>query len=395
MAMTICTSNAIAAFVEAAIGPAIPSDASAVYFNPAALVLQPKHQLVVSGAYVPVNFNFHGMTLQNATQYAQTGETSSRAIYRLPSAYLANRLTDKFTLGLGGTYTNYGKQNFPDDSILRYMLTYNAITVSDLIPSLTYKANDKFSIGAGLDFEEIKINLDSVVGAPPAHIPDINLVNEAKANGIGAHGGILYIPKRGTLVGLAYHSPVHFKPTGQSTFLAPQPFASNNFQFGITMPASTVLSVDQYLSTELGLIGTIQYMQWGSLKSLDLQNIALIRGGQNVIIPLTTKIFNLQNTWRYQLGIHYKVSPKLTVRAAMAYDQEPNVSTFQLAPKDNIFFGTNATYWVKKNVGIELAYLYVTYPSQNVYIKGTANTAVGTVNGTRNTFAAKLILNMG
>lgn len=395
MAMTACTSNAIAAFVESAIGPAIPGDASAVYFNPATLVLLPKHQLVVSGAYVPVNFSFRGMTMQNATRYVQRGEASSHTIYRLPAAYLSHRINDKFTLGLGGAYINYGKQNFPENSILRYMLTYNSITVRDLIPSLTYKANDKFSIGAGLDFEEIKISLNSVVGSPLANVSDINLINDAKANGVGAHGGILYMPKRGTLIGLAYHSPVHFKPTGRSTFLAPRPFISNNFQFGITMPASTVLSVDQYLNKDLGIISTIQYMQWSSIDALDLQNIALIRGGRNVIVPLTTRIFDLRDSWRYILGIHYNVSPKLTVRAAMAYDQEPNNSAFQLAPKDNLFFGGNATYWVKKNFGVELAYFYVTYPGQNVYIKGAANTAVGTVNGNRNTFAGKLIWNIG
>lgn len=392
--MSVFAHNAIAAFIESAIGPAIPTDASGVYFNPAALTLLPSKQAVVAEAYVPIHFNFQGTTIQNLTQMRQTGVTQSDTIYHLPSAFLSIPLNKQFILGLGGLYNAFGIQNFPNDSIARYISTYTSISSVDLIPSLTYRVNDNLSIGAGLDFEELNIHLNSIVGFPDLGIPDASLNNTAKNKGAGGHIGFLIQPRLGTAIGLVYHSQVRFHPKGSSVFQSATPFISNNFHFNLSLPPSTVLSIDQFVNSSLGFIGTLQYTQWSVINSLNLQNIALIRNGQNLIVPLSLNHFKLQDTWRAQLGVHYSANKQLILRAAAAYDQEPNNAAFQIGLNNNVLLSANATYWFNKKLGVELGYSHAFYITQNINITSTANTAIGTVDGYRDGFLAKIIWNI-
>lgn len=392
-AVSASASNAMAAFVESAVGPAVIGDASAVYYNPAALSLLKGSQFLLAGAYVPVRFSFNGSTFQNATHITETGSATSKTLYKLPAGFLSLPLGKKLIMGLGVLYPDFGKQNFSNQSIVRHFGTYSSLSSLDLIPSLTYKVNDKFSIGAGLDFEEIRVTLNSVVGAPAVGVPDYKLTNESKKRGFGAHAGILLQPKRGTVMGLTYHSRVRFHPAGHSTFQAPTPFTVDDFHFNLSMPASTVLSVDQYLNPEFGIIGTVQYMQWSVINVLNLQNVAIVRGGVPAVLPLSQLFFNLHDTWRFQLGTHYAASQKLTVRAAAAYDQDPGNPAFQLTPATNIILSTNATYKFNDRFGFELGYAHVFYTNQTIDIHAAANTIMGRTSGGRNAYVGKFIYN--
>lgn len=390
-AISASATNAMAAFIESAIGPAVIGDASAVYYNPAALSLLKGPQFLLAGAYVPVRFSFNGSTFQNATHITETGSATSKTIYKLPAGFFSLPLGKKLIMGLGVLYPDFGKQNFSTQSIVRHFGTYSSVSSLDLIPSLTYKMNDKFSIGAGLDFEEIRVTLNSMVGAPAVGVPDYTLTNHSKKRGVGAHAGILVQPKRGTIIGLTYHSKVRFNPVGRSTFQAPTPFTVNDFHFNLSMPASTVLSVDQYLNPDFGIIGTVQYMQWSVIKVLNLQNVAIVRRGVPSVLPLSQIFYNQHDTWRFQLGTHYAASPKFTMRAAAAYDQDPNNPAFQLAPATNIILSTNGTYKFNDTFGFELGYAHVFYTNQTINIHAAANTILGRTSGGRNAYVAKLI----
>lgn len=393
LSQALIVTNGHAAFIEAAIGPAIPADATGVYFNPGALVLVKKPQLLAVGAYVPVRFHFEGTTIQNATRYTETGRAFSKTIYRLPAGFLAVPLGERFTFGFGQIYNNFGKLDFPDYSPLRYFNTFSALSTLDLMTTLTYKISEKVAIGAGLDIEHIKIELNSVNGSPPLGISDVTLKNRSSGNGTGGHVGILVQPKRGTLIGLAYHSAVQFKTAGQSTVLSPVPFRSNDYSLKASMPASTVLSVDQYVTQDLGFIGTVQYMQWSVIKILELNNIAARRLGRNFLLPLARNSFFLADAWRFQLGTHYNLTKKLTVRAAAAYDQDPNNPLYQIGPDDNILLSANATWKANDALSLEGGYSHVFYKSQTINIVNLANTITGKSGGGRDAVVVKVIWN--
>lgn len=392
-ALSIATTNADAAFIEAAIGPAVPADATGVYFNPGALALLKTAQIVAVGAYVPVRFYFEGTTMQNATQYTQIGRAYSKTIYRLPASFLSVPIGERFIFGFGQLYNNYGKLNFADYTIVRYFNTYSSLSTLDLTSSLTYKLSDKIAIGAGLDIEHIKVELDSVNGSPRLGIPDVTIKNKSTGNGTGGHLGILLQPKRGTTIGFAYHSEVKFRTTGQSRIDNPVPFVSRGYNVNVTMPASTVLSVDQYVNEDLGFIGTLQYMQWSTINILDLRNIAARRLGVSSIVPIAQSFYKLSDAWRFQLGTHYNLNKKVTLRAAAGYDQDPNNPIYQIGPNDNILLTLNGTWKTNDALWVEAGYSHVFYTAQKINIVNLANSVYGKTGGGRDAFVLKLIWN--
>jgi long-chain fatty acid transport protein len=166
-----------------------------------------------------------------------------------------------------------------------------------------------------------------------------------------------------------------------------------DFHFNLSMPASTVLTVDQYLNPDFGILGTVQYMQWSVINVLNLQNVAIVRGGVPIVLPLSQIFYNLRDTWRFQLGAHYAPTKKFTIRAAAAYDQDPNNPFFQLTPGTNIILNTNAAYRFNDAFGIELGYGHVFYTNQVVNIHAAANTLMGRTSGGRNAYIAKFFFN--
>lgn len=388
-AVAAASNVANAAFIDASIGDAIVVNASAVYYNPAILSIFRRNELVVYGAESLVNFQFKGTATQRATGYSQTGSTSSNTSYFLPSVYLAIPIADKVTLGFGQTYTYYGLSNYPPNSILRYVGTKSYISVIDLMASIGFKISEHMALGAGLDFELGNLILNSMVGFPSLGVADVLSHNQASGIGYGSHFGLAYAPIRGTAIGLTYHTSVTTNFEGNSTFQSTTPFNTNRFKTTITAPASTVLSVDQYVNPKLGFMGTIQYTWWNSVRQIRLQNIAVVSSGVNVIVPLTLSNYFLHNTWRYSLGAHYQANPKWQFRAGASYDSDPENPTASVGAGDYVSFILGIGYHFTKDVNFDFNYGHTYYKTANINIVGT-NNVVGKTTGGRDGVSARL-----
>ena len=89
-----------ASFIESAIGTAVVNDATASYFNPAALTLVNNPQFVMLGSVANLQSQFSGEATQKITDYRQSGTSNSHSTFYLPSVYLATPVTPKVTWGL-------------------------------------------------------------------------------------------------------------------------------------------------------------------------------------------------------------------------------------------------------------------------------------------------------
>jgi hypothetical protein len=154
------------------------ADASTLYYNPAGLVELDGSQIVIAGTlvhakakldnngtlvYTPAPFPASTLSLANLRS------SSTEAI---PALFYAKSIEHKIAWGVGvfvpfGLATDWGEQ-----SNARYAATRSALQIIDVSPAFAAKLNDQWNIGAGLDMQFAKVDINSVGGIPtPFYIP--------------------------------------------------------------------------------------------------------------------------------------------------------------------------------------------------------------------------------
>lgn len=383
-----------ASYIQSAVNNAVLKDASAAYYNPASMALLQNKQLLGALVESEVYLNFKGTVTRRLTGTSETGTASSTTFYTLPYIYYVQPLTPKISVGIGRIYNFYGIQDFSPNSILRNIQTYSFISTADYFPAISYKVNDQLTVGGGLDFQYVKLNLSSMVRTLPS-IPETKLVNEGNDWGMGGHIGILYRPAKATLIGVTYRTAVSYNISGHSKFLSNPPFISDHFKTKIVAPASQMVTLAQYFSPQFGIIATIERTQWNLGRNLNLRNVALRLGPNGIIIPSVVIPSYLKNTFRYSLTGDYNINPQWYVRPVAAYDQDPGNRYYQVFGGDNIIFGGIVGYRANKCFEGDLAYYKIIYKNRFIdAVNVVQYDAVGRTRGGRNTLVGRLIWNI-
>lgn len=89
-----------ASFIESSMGAAVVNDATAAYYNPAALVLLKNPQIIILNSLSNFHSQFTGQAIQANTGFTLSGSSVTETHYYLPSLYLAKAITNKVTIGL-------------------------------------------------------------------------------------------------------------------------------------------------------------------------------------------------------------------------------------------------------------------------------------------------------
>ncbi len=382
-----------ASFIESTMGAAVVNDATASYYNPAALTLLKNLQIIALGTGAKSHSQFTGTATQSRTDFSQSGTSQANSHYFLPSGYLGLPVSDRFFLGLAVVANNFGR-DIDQNSILRYVMSDNNIKDLDLVPALGVKLTDYLSIGAGVNFSQASFLSTPISGVPSLNIPDLQSHNEANANAWGGDLGILLKPSASTLIGLNYRSSMTYHFNGTSALEGNPGITSNNFAFDYWTPARYVLSINQFLSRSFGLIGTLQWIKWDIYDQINAHGVATQLGPNPVILSNVTVPLNLHNAWVYTLGSYYQLSPKWIIRAAGNYVQSPGNSNYQITEGDNIIVGAALGYKLSKKISIDASYAHAFVKDQTIAIQNPVNTINGINKGYRDSISLKITANV-
>lgn len=382
-----------ASFIESTLGTAVVNDATAAYYNPAALTLLSNSQLIALGSVATSHTRFTGKAIQSATGFTQVGSSPAQTHYYLPSLYLGAPTTDKITLGLA-VVSNFFNRNSEENSILRYAQSSNSIRDIDFVPSFGLKLNDYFSLGAGISLSQVNFLLEPISGFPSLNIPDAESHNEANANGFGGDVGFLLKPSRSTFIGFNYRSSVTYQFKGRSIFEDNPPVISNNYYFTFWTPARSVLSINHFVTPSLGFISTVQRIQWSIFNEIKLHGIATKIGSQPMILDANVP-YHLRDTWLFTVGSHYRISPQWIIRVAGNYNQTPGNGHYQISSGDGFILGASISYKLYKNILIDGGFAHAFTKNQNISIKGVRNIVTGENSAYRDAFSLKLTFNYG
>lgn len=129
-----------ASFIEQTMGTAVVKDATAIYFNPAALTLSPHYQLILLGTLARAQFEFSGSAQKVPFGSSESGSTTTQSNFFLPSMYLSIPVSERFVAGFAVVANDFNRE-LDNSPILRYILARNQTNNIDFIPALGIKIN--------------------------------------------------------------------------------------------------------------------------------------------------------------------------------------------------------------------------------------------------------------
>lgn len=390
--LTSQVSNCFASFIETTMGAAVVNDATAAYFNPAALVMLNNPQLIPLITASRFRTQFTGQTTAVGTGFTQVGSSSSTTDYYSPNFYAGLPVNDRVTLGFAAI-SNYANRDPESSAILRYVQSSNNIQDYDLVPAIGFKINEYFSIGASVNFSYLDFTLHPIIGFPGTNIPDGESSNQTSGSGVGASAGVLVKPLQNTLMGFDYRSRTTYRESGTSSFSGATSITSNDYHFQLHTPPRSTLSVSQRLNDTVALISTIQRIQWSVTRNINAYNLATAAGPTPVIVNSSIPQY-LHNAWVVTVGANYKFYPSWIARIAATYNESPHSGYYQISTGDSYILGGSLGWTINKIVTLDGSYAHAFIQNQQIDINGNRFLINGTNRGSRDVVTLKVTVNV-
>jgi long-chain fatty acid transport protein len=381
-----------ASFIESTLGTAVVNDATASYYNPAALVLLKNRQAILQGTFANFRSNFTGQFTPTMTGMTESGSSNSNGKNNSPSIYFGIPASDKIIFGFA-VVTNSATRGADENSILRYVQASNNIQDCDVVPALAIKINDKFAIGAGINFSYANFDSHPIIGFSGLNAIDTQSHNQSDGTGIGGNAGFLLRANPSTVIGFNYRSRTTYRLSGQSIYEGNPHLVSNSYHYISWVPARTVLSINHSVLPTLGFISTIQRIQWSALTNLHVYGVVNVNGTTPVILNGTVPQY-LRDTWSLTLGSHLRVMPKWILRIAGSYNQSPGNPHYQLSNGDAVILGASSAYELNKMFTFDGSYAHGFVKDENININNSRYATNGVNKGWRDSISLKLTVNI-
>jgi long-chain fatty acid transport protein len=279
-------------------------DATATFFNPAALDVTSAHVLLggelVYGprSYVPLETDgTHGPSQDAAT------------VAPVPSVGIVGRFSyddrpSRFTLGLGmwntfGGEIRYAKTGMPAlDTIQDVCLEIDG--------AASLRISDRLAIGGGFRFGIGQFHIESTMSPFDANL-------SASGVGVGMIWGAVLRPTDAVRVGLSWHSPLRITTKGSGTIDFGSGAERHDVLHEQTWPQQVSLGVGWQVRPELRLATQLDWTEWSMIDEIVVSFPASS-------LPDQVDAGDWRDTWTGRLGGEYAVSSALAVRGGAYFD---------------------------------------------------------------------------
>jgi len=349
---------------------AAAQDATTVFANPAGMSFLPGPQVVLGVAAIDLSakFSSNGSSIPGlaTTTGSQPGGNGGNAGGVVPVAnfYATAPLGDRFSIGFG-VNTPFGlKTEYDDTWVGRFQGIKSDLTTINYNPSVAYKVTDTISIGAGVSYQFLQIDLTNAIATP---------LGEGTTELTGQDGawgwnlGAMFQVSPDMRIGASYRSRLDYTIKGSvNTALnsTGTPIASGTFNTSaeVTLPDMFSLSVMQKFGDKWDMLGDITFTHWDVLQQINIVNTA-----NNA--TQDTLALNFKNAWRLSLGLDYHHTESWTFKGGVAWDQSPvqdQYRTVRLPDNDRYWFALGATYRPSKALAFDVGYAYIWFPTTTI-----------------------------
>jgi long-chain fatty acid transport protein len=392
---------------------AYAEDASTIWFNPAGMSKIKGNQLVVVGHFISPKSSFSNgnsttaAIVGGAPLTGPDGDGATDAF--VGNLYWMAEINEQMKFGLGIT-TPFGLRTLYDDSWKgRYNAVETDLKTININPSLSYKVNDQFSIGGGINLMFADLTFSSVVDFGSLCYAALNpaVCNGQGNTPQGADGfadlggdnfsspawginlGLMYDITPETTVGVAWRSETKVKLKGDAKFKVPASasfapaggaFIDTGISGEVTLPQSFSVSVAHDIN-KWKLLADITWTGWSSFDELRIEY-------DNPDQPDSVTTEDWQDTFRYSIGADYTLNDTWTVRSGLAYDETPIPNAERRTPRipgnNRTWLSFGATYHIDEAFIVDIGYshLFISNTPINNTFESSVPTLAATVNGT-------------
>ncbi|MEZ8627535.1 long-chain fatty acid transporter [Vibrio splendidus] len=299
-------------------------------------------------------------------QYQDNGDKQDgKAHSVMPSfgAFHAHQVTDKLHLGIalgavGGSSLDYGSE-WAGAALLEDI----TLTAMQVNPSLSYKLNDQWSVGAGVQFSW-------------AAFQQTTSMLTAKQDTDWAYGynlGVMYTPTDKLKLGASYRSKLEHEFNNDVKGLGN---VANSLSTDIALPEIIDVSASYALNSQLDLLASIQFHRWSAWDETVLDFGATDLGG----IPIER---DWDDVWKFAVGADYQLNSDWRLKAGFSYEtspqDDPSMQWVDLPVGEQYRYSVGAsTYW--DDILIDVFYEYADLGSVDMN-RNLANTPITLVNG--------------
>lgn len=334
---------------------AIADDASVLASNPAGMILLEDGAISAGLQYVRPDIDVKGITPSGAASDSGVAEDAL-----IPYFYYTRKINDNLTVGLG-TFSTFGLATDYSNSFAAFAGTETSeITTISINPSLAYRINEKWTIGAGVNFLYADGRLtarntptDGVGGAVGGRLFDL----EGDDWGYGWNLGVLFEASAKTRIGLHYRSAIDLEIEGEASgdLVALTGAAKRDASLDIELPDTVEFSVYHEVNDQWAVHGDVLWTNWSKFKQL----APMVHPGIDGQLLVQE---NWEDTFRYSMGVTYRHNDKVTYRAGIAYDESPvsNVDrTLRIPDADRIWLSIGATIKLSECYNLDLGYTHI------------------------------------
>ncbi len=337
---------------------AAAENASTIYFNPAGMTRLPGTQ--ISGALNMIKpstkFENTGSAAPALRPLGDNGGDAGGWAY-VPNAYLSWQLTPRLWAGIGLSVPFGLKTEYNATWIGRFQAIKTEMKTYDINPSVAWKVNDSFSVGAGVSYQHVDVKLNRAVNFVLSEGALALDVDDAQW---GFNLGALINPGPKTRIGLTYRSSMGYTLKGTAAVTGAVT-ATPSVAANIRLPDTYSAALSHALSDRWELLADYTYTRWSSVKAIPLVTTSASALGA-VGTTLDTINFQFKDTYRVGLGTNFKWTGDFTLKLGIAYDKSPVDDAFRtvsLPDNDRTWLAIGGKYRVGKAGAFDFGYAHL------------------------------------
>lgn len=386
-----------------AAGAAFTDDASAMWWNPAALSQFSRAQVVGAFHIITPSIKFDNNASLPATNQPLGGNGGNAGgVNVVPNMYLSVPISQQLTFGLGINAPFGLTTEYDDGWIGRYQALKSQIQTLNVNPVLSWKVSPQFAVGVGVNYQYLKATLTNNVNYSGALLtaaasngiapgsPTFNAIAAAtpgldsKAQIKGEDGtwgwniGLAWDATPQLRLAAAYRSEMKFDVSGNIDFSNPsialppgtppqlagtiaalaagvnsQALYGRGVTSDITLPQIANLSMVYKVNAKWEVMADAQFTGWSSIPELKFNSSSPP--------PLPAVPLAWDDSWKFALGASYRPNEKWKVRFGTAFDQTPVTvdPTVRLPDSDRWWLALGGEYLYSPNLKFDAGFVYI------------------------------------
>jgi long-chain fatty acid transport protein len=348
-------------------------DASAVYYNPAALSEVVGNNLLVTGTYINVDNSVENSGRDARNEHNDNFLGSFFANYHIPGTDL--------TIGMG-TYSPFGLATTYDRAFTRFAAQSTELRTLYVTPAISWNPSPILSVGAGASYvhasgifsRQLCFNSLACTFAPGAGEAHLRLTDTA--NAFAYNIGVLVKPTDNWKFGFSYRGRTDIRfdnaDAKLSGVLGDQKVSADVRP----LPLPPVINAGAHwqITSNWGAELVYEYTRWSEFKNFK----ATFQSG-----PLPG--FNLPENWKststLRFGSHYSLNENIEIRGGFALEETPIPNSTQnpsIPDADKLTLNAGVGYkWDR--FGIDAGYMAVIYKTRRINnneLEGTPATGI-------------------